>query len=193
MRNLLLASLLALTACTPSEPLPPTHAIDLSWRYEEAAPDFALADSAGQPRKLSDFRGKVVALYFGYTHCPDICPTTLATLARVTRKLGAEANQFQVLFVTVDPERDTSQLLAQFVPFFHPDFIGLRGDAQATERAASALAVSYEKHEEGGSYVMDHTDGVFLIGKDGKTVLLARSDESEERLTDDIKLLLARR
>jgi protein SCO1/2 len=194
MRNLffLLTTLLTLTACSKPEQ-PPYHAIDVSWRYTQSAPDFRLTDTTGKPRNLSDFRsqGKVVVLYFGYIHCPDICPTTLSTLARVMRKLGTDADRVQVLFVTIDPERDTPQLLAQYVPFFHPSFIGLYGDVQATEKAAQVFSVSYEKHEEKNGYAMDHTDAIFLIGKQGKTVLMARSDQPEELLTEDIQQLLA--
>jgi protein SCO1/2 len=192
MRNLIFLFILALTACSKPAPLP-SHAIDVSWRYEQTAPDFHLTDATGKPRSLAEFRGKVVVLYFGYTHCPDVCPTTLATLARVVRKLGADADQVQVLFVTVDPERDTPQVLAQYIPFFHPSFIGLYGDAQATAQAAKAFSVSYEKHEEKNGYSMDHSDGVFMIGKNGKTVLMAPSDQSEEWLAADIKLLLENR
>lgn len=189
MRSLALLFILLLAACAKPAP-PPFHAVDVSWRYGQAEPDFRLTDASGAPRRLSDFRGKVVVLYFGYTHCPEVCPTTLADLARVVRKLGPDADRVQVLFVTIDPERDTPQVLAQFVPFFHPSFIGLYGDAQATAQAASMFGVSYEKHMEKDGYTMDHSDGVFLVGRDGRTVLMSPYGQSPALLEEDIKLLL---
>ena len=96
--------------------------------------ELRLTDHNGKPRALADFRGKVVLVNFGYTQCPDVCPTTMAEMAAVMQALGPQADQVQVLFVTVDPERDTQELLSQYVPAFHPSFIGLRGDSAATPR-----------------------------------------------------------
>ena len=100
------------------------------------AQDFALTDHTGKPRSLADFKGKVVVMFFGYTQCPDVCPTTMAEMAGVMKELGPQADQVQVLFVTVDPERDTQALLAQYVPAFDPHFLGLYGDAAATAKVA---------------------------------------------------------
>ena len=122
------------------------HASDVTGEYAQA--DFHLTDHNGKPRSLSDFRGKVVVLFFGYTHCPDVCPTTLAGLAQTLRLLGKDADRVQVLFVTIDPERDTRELLAKFVPAFDPSFLGLYGDAQATAEAAKNFRVSYQKHPD---------------------------------------------
>jgi len=132
----------------------------------------------------------VVVLFFGYTHCPEVCPTTLADLAQVTRLLGPDAEKVQVLFVTLDPERDTPEVLAKYVPSFNPSFLGLYGDAQATSQAAKVFAVSYEKHAEKNGYTLDHSDGTYLIGKNGKTVLLSPYGQRTELLLQDIQLLL---
>ena len=98
-----------------------------------------LTDHTGKPRTLADYRGKAVVVFFGYTQCPDVCPTTLAELAEVMKQLGPDADRVQVLFVTVDPERDTPELLAQYVPAFDPRFVGLYGDAAATERVGEGI------------------------------------------------------
>ena len=195
MRNLvllLLVFLILLAGCNKSEPPLPTNAVDISWRYEQAAADFRLTDAAGKMRSLSDFRGKVVVLFFGYTHCPEVCPTTLADLSQVIRLLGPDAEKVQVLFVTLDPERDTPAVLAKFVPSFNPSFLGLYGDAQATAQAAKVFAVSYEKHADKNGYTLDHSDGTYLIGKNGKIVLLSPYGQRTELLVQDIKLLLGK-
>ncbi len=187
---LLLACLL--TACRPADPVIHANALDISWRYAKTSPDFLLNDAAGKPRRLADFRGKVVVLFFGYTHCPDVCPTTLATLARLMRGLGPAAADVQVLFVTVDPERDTPQVLAQYVPFFDPSFIGLRGDAQATQQAATVFAVTYGKRpSEGSDYAMDHSAGTYLVSRSGRTVLMSPYGQRDELLLEDLRQLLA--
>ena len=193
MRKLLplLLLLFMLGACNKAEQPSPYHAIDVSWRYEHTAPDFQLTDHTGKVRRLADFRGKVVVLFFGYTHCPDVCPTTLADWAQVLRKLGTDADKVQVLFVTVDPQRDTADVLARFVPSFDSSFLGLYGDAAATALAAKIFTVSYEKHAApGGSYTMDHSDGVFLLGRGGKPVLMSPYAQKIDLLVQDVKLLL---
>jgi protein SCO1/2 len=191
MRNFFLLFVILLAGCNKSdEPPLPTHAVDVSWRYEQAAADFHLTDSGGKVRSLSDFRGKVVVLFFGYTHCPEVCPTTLADLAQVMRMLGTDAEKVQVLLVTLDPERDTPELLAKYVSSFNPSFLGLYGDAQATAQAAKVFSVNYEKHAEKNGYTLDHSDGTFLIGKSGRIVLMSPYGQRPELLVQDIKLLL---
>ncbi len=179
-----------LAGCSKPAPLLPAHAVDVSWRYEQAAADFRLTDATGKTRNLADFRGKVAVLFFGYTHCPEVCPTTLADLAQVMRALGADAEKAQVLFVTLDPERDTPEVLAKYVPSFYPAFLGLYGDAQATAQAAKVFAVNFEKHAEKNGYTLDHSDSTFLIGKNGKIVLMSPYGQRSELLVQDIKLLL---
>jgi protein SCO1/2 len=182
--------MLALAACHKSDYPPPLNAIDISWQH--AQPDFYLFDASGKPRSLSDYRGKVVVLFFGYTHCPEVCPTTLADLAHVMRLLGAEAKKVQVLFVTLDPERDKPDLLAKYVPFFDPSFVGLSGDSQATAQAAKSFGVSYQKQSDNhGGYTLDHSDGTYLIGVEGKPLWVSRYGQSADLTVQDIKLLLA--
>jgi protein SCO1 len=185
---LLLLILLPIAACTKTELATPYHSIDVGWQHPHA--DFHLADFNGNARRLGDFRGKVVVLFFGYTHCPDICPTTLADLAQVMRVLGKDAERVQVLFVTLDPERDTRELLAKYVPAFHPAFLGLYGDAQATSQAAGSFGVNYQKQEGPNGYTLDHSTGIYLIGAYGKPLLLAPYDQRIEQLAEDIKFLL---
>lgn len=190
MRNVFMLLLILLAGCNKFEPPLPAHAVDVSWRYEQAVADFRLTDASGKTRSLSDFRGKVVVVFFGYTHCPEVCPTTLADLAQVMRKLGADAKKVQVLFVTLDPERDTPEVLNKYVPSFDTSFLGLYGDAQATAQAAKVFAVNYEKRAEKSGYTLDHSDGTYLIGKSGKPVLLSPYGQRTELLVQDIQLLL---
>jgi protein SCO1/2 len=178
-----------LAACEQKLPSP-FKASDVSAKYAQA--DFHLQDATGTTVSLADYRGKAVAMFFGYTHCPDVCPTTLADMAQVMRLLGNEADKVQVLFVTIDPGRDTREMLAQYVPAFHPAFKGLAGDVAATQQVAKAFGVVYQKQEgKGGSYTMDHTAGTYLISPNRKTVLLAPYQQGAELLVQDIKLLLA--
>jgi len=191
LRSLFLLLAIGLAACNKSEQASlPSHAVDISWRYEQGPPDFKLSDAAGKPRSLSDFRGKVVVLFFGYTHCPEVCPTTLADLGLVMKKLGTDAANVQVLFVTLDPERDTPEILAKYVPYFYSSFIGLYGDAQATAQAAKAFAVNYAKHVNKNGYTLDHSDSTFLISKSGKAVLMSPYGQRNDFLLEDIKMLL---
>ena len=192
MRKLLLLLFMTLlVSCDKSKlPTSPFQAIDVSWRYAEEPIDFHLTDPNGKMRRLSDFKGKVVVVFFGYTHCPEICPTTLADLAQVMRLLDKDADKVQVLFVTLDPERDTPKLLAEYVPFFHPSFLGLYGDIQTTARVAKTFGVNYEKRVEKSSYTLDHSDGTYLIGTNGKPILLSPYHQRAELLVQDIKLLL---
>ncbi len=154
------------------------------------ARDFALTDHHGKQRGLADFRGKVVVLFFGFTHCPDVCPTTLAEFARMTKVLGKDAEHVQVLFVTVDPERDTEALLAQYVPSFHPGFLGLRGDAEATAKTAGEFKIVYEKRPSGKSYTMDHSAGTYIYDQAGRLRLFASYGMDAEALASDIRALL---
>jgi protein SCO1/2 len=191
LRNLsLLLLLFGLAACGEQKLPSPFKAADVSAKYARA--DFHLDDAAGKPVSLADFRGKVVVMFFGYTHCPQICPTTLADLAQVMGILGKDADKVQVLFVTLDPERDTRELLAEYPPAFYPTFKGLSGDSMATAQAAQAFGVVYEKHPNtSGSYDLDHSAGTYLISPGGKPVLLAPYGQRAELLVQDIQLLLA--
>lgn len=155
--------------------------------------EFQLTDHAGRRRTLSDFRGKVVMLTFGFTHCPDMCPTTLATLAEATRRLGDDAAQVQGLFVTVDPKRDTPQVLAKYVPAFHPSFLGLYGDEGAIERTAKEFMIFYRAQppNEQGAYSVDHSGQVYVIDTAGRLRLYIKShDATPDKIAHDLRLLI---
>jgi protein SCO1/2 len=154
--------------------------------------DFELVDHTGKPRRLGDFRGKVVVVFFGFTHCPDVCPTTLAELAAAKRKLGAEAARVQVLLVTVDPERDTPELLSRYVTAFDPDFLGLTGSPQQIAGAAREFKVVYQKVEgkQPGSYSVDHSAGTFIFDPQGRLRLYVSYGQGAEVFAHDIALLL---
>jgi protein SCO1/2 len=151
----------------------------------------ALTDHHGKPRTLEDFRGKVVVIFFGFVHCPDACPATLAELAQVAKALGPDATRMQVLFVTVDPERDTPELLRQYVPSFHPDFLGLHGDAAATAQAAKEFKIFYQKQQSsGGGYSVDHSAGTYILDPQGRLRVFAQYGAGATALLHDIRLLL---
>ncbi len=156
------------------------------------ARDFSLTDHKGQPRTLADFKGKVVHVFFGFTQCPDVCPTTLVEMNEVMKILHKDAKEIQVLFITVDPERDTQQLLAEYVPAFNPSFIGLRGDAAATAKVAQEFKVFYAKSKGAtpDSYSIDHTAGSYVFDKTGKVRLFIRHGKGAAPIAQDIKLLL---
>jgi protein SCO1/2 len=151
-----------------------------------------LTDHNGKPRTLADFRGKVVTVFFGFTHCPDACPTTLVEIAQTVTALGRDADKVQVLFVTVDPERDTQKVLAEYVPSFNPSFLGLYGDAKATARVAKDFKVYYQKRPvEGGGYSVDHSAGTFIFDREGRLRLFAQYGQGATVLLHDIRLLLS--
>ena len=154
--------------------------------------DFNLTDHTGRPRTLADFRGKAVALFFGFTHCPDIGPTALAELAEVMKLLGDEAGRVQVVFVTVDPKRDTPAVLSQYVPAFHPAFLGLYGNAEKTERTAQDFKVYYHANSanEHGAYSVDHSGQILVFDPQGRLRLLMKPDLGPEAMAHDMRLLL---
>jgi protein SCO1/2 len=149
-----------------------------------------LADTGGRVRHLQDFRGKAVVLFFGFTHCPDVCPTTLADIAGALKTLGTDADRVQVLFVTVDPERDTPADLQRYVSAFDPRFIALRGDAEATQRVAKDFKIYYEKRKQGDTYTVDHSSQTYVIDPAGRLRLLVRPDRLAADLPDDLRTLL---
>ena len=154
--------------------------------------EFQLNDAAGKPRTLADFRGKAVVVFFGYTQCPDVCPTTLAELAEVMKKLGPDADRVQVLFVTIDPERDTPDLLSKYVPAFDPRFMGLYGDAAATARTAKEFKIIYQKQPGAtpGSYTMDHSAGTYIFDPQGRLRLYVSYGQGPEVFAHDLRELL---
>ena len=152
-----------------------------------------LTDHDGKPRTLADFRGKVVTVFFGFTHCPDVCPVTLAEMAQVVRELGPDGSRVQVLFVTVDPERDSQQVLKQYVPSFNPTFVGLYGDAEATARVAKEFKIYYRKQPaKDGHYSVDHSAGTYIIDPQGRLRLFAQYGAGAPALLHDIRILLGK-
>lgn len=184
------AAAFALSGCKPSATPPAYKSTDISGI--DSGKTFRLNDHTGQPRTLSDFKGKIVVLFFGYTQCPEACPNTLMELARAMKRLGPDAEKVQVLFVTLDPERDTPALLAQYVPAFHPGFIGLYGTPQQTVETAKEYRIFYNKVAGGApdSYTIDHSLGSHIYDQSGKLRLLSSYGMGADDLAHDIKLLI---
>jgi len=151
-----------------------------------------LTDHTGKARRLEDFRGKAVVVFFGFTHCPDVCPTTLADAAQAMRQLGPDADRVQVLFVSVDPERDTQEALAKYVPAFDARFLGLRGDLEATRRATKEFKVYFEKRpgKTPDDYSVDHSAQSYVLDPQGRLRLFVRHDRLAEDLAPDLRVLL---
>jgi len=193
MRKFLLAlSVALLAACGGGgEPPPKFNATDVSgadWGRE-----LNLTDHNGKPRTLADFKGKAVILFFGFTQCPDICPTTLGASAAMLQLLGSDADKVQVLFVTLDPARDTPEVLAKYTAAFNPTFLGLYGNAEATAAAAKEFKVFFQKAPGAtpDSYTIDHTAASYAIDPQGRLRLYMKHGETPDQMAADIKLLLA--
>jgi protein SCO1 len=157
------------------------------------ASGFSLPDFNGKMRHLTDFKGKVVLMFFGYTQCPDVCPTTMAELATVMKELGPLADQVQVIFVSLDPERDTKEMLAQYVPAFDKRFLGLVGNEEQTRQIANDFKLFYEKvpGKTPGSYTIDHSAGSYIFDKEGRIRLFVPFNQGPEKIAHDLKLLLS--
>jgi protein SCO1 len=189
-RTVLSALMLAgLAACSAEKPA--FKGIDITGA--EYARELALPDASGRPRTLADFKVKVTVVFFGYTQCPDVCPTTLTEIADVKQKLGADGDKVQAVFVSVDPERDTPEVLAAYVANFGRDFVALRGTPEQTKEAAKAFKVFYAKvpGKSEGSYTMDHTAGSYVFDPQGRVRLFIRQGGGAEAMAHDIRLLLA--
>lgn len=187
---LLLLLLLGLTACSPTPPVE-YKGTDIS------GADFGhrmnLTDHNGTRRSLRDFQGKLIVLFFGYTHCPDVCPTTLADVATALQELSPqESARVQVLFVSVDPERDTPEMLKAYVPYFHPAFLGLYGTPEEVAEAAKEFRVVYRKHVEDGAsgYLVDHTAGSYVLDGKGRLRLFLPFAQPARDIAHDLRLLL---
>ena len=185
-RLLLAALALALFACQPAAPK--FKSTDITGA--DYGKGLRLSAHDGKPRSLADFAGKVVVVTFGFTHCPDVCPTILADLAGVLKKIGPDADRVQVLFISVDPERDSAEGLATYVTAFDPRFIGLRGDAEATQRTAKEFKVFFEKRKTGDSYSVDHSAQSYVFDPSGRLRLFVRHDRISADLADDLRTLL---
>ena len=181
--------LLILTACSPK---PEFKNIDITGGTAFGK-DFSLVDPDGKVRTLADFKGKVVMMFFGYTQCPDVCPTTLTEMQQVMTILGPQSDKVQVLFVTVDPQRDIAAILKQYVPAFDSRFLGLSpADDAALEKVAKDFKIYYKKVPgvSSGSYTMDHTAGSYAFDPDGRLRLYIKHAQGPETLAHDLKELL---
>lgn len=179
-----------LAACKPADQQNQFAATDITGA--DFAQTLNLTDHTGKPRSLADFKGKVVAVFFGYTHCPDVCPTTMADLKQTMKLLGTQADELQVLFVTLDPERDTQEVLAQYVPSFDKRFIGLFGTQEQTAKATADFKIFASRVENSGrsGYTIDHSAGVYIYDKAGKIRLYVAYGEKPQVIAADIKKLL---
>lgn len=179
-----------LSACSPEVAKPQFSSIDLTGA--DYAKDFAMPDQNGQQRMLKDFAGKIVVVFFGFTQCPDVCPTSMAELAEIKRSLGTEGDKLQVIFITVDPERDTPALLKAYLGNFDPTFLALRPSLEKLPDVAKDFKVYYKKVEgkTPGSYSMDHSAGNYVYDTKGRIRLYSRYGSGPEGLLSDIRLLL---
>ena len=178
-----------LAACDPGKPQ--FHGIDITGA--DYAKDFQLTDFDGKPRTLADFKGKAVVMFFGFTQCPDVCPTTMTELAQVKKLLGADGDKVQGLFVSIDPERDTPAVLKEYMQNFDPSFLGLyAGSPEALAALAKDFKVYYKKvdGQTPTSYTMDHTAASFVYDPQGRLRLYARYGIGAQPLADDLKLLI---
>jgi protein SCO1/2 len=154
--------------------------------------EFQLTDHTGKSRTLTDFKGKAVVLFFGYTNCPDVCPTTMVKLASVMEKLGKDSERVQVLMVTLDPKRDTKEVLSKYVPSFHPSFLGMTGDEQQIDATAKEFKVirALQKPNENGFYTVDHSGQTYAFDPQGRLRLYFKDAQPTEDIIQDLKTLL---
>ena len=186
------SAIVALIGCDGGPGAKPSfQAIDITGA--EYARRLELPDATGRVRSLAEFKGKVVVVFFGYTQCPDVCPTTMAELAEVKRSLGADGARVAGIFVSVDPERDTPAVLKEYVANFSPDFVGLRGSPEQTRDAAKEFKVFYAKvpGKTEPTYTIDHTAGSYVFDAQGRIRLFSRYGSGAKALADDLKILLA--
>ena len=193
----LACALLALSACkpqassTPAAPAAHFNSSDITGiNYAQG---FALPDSEGKLRSLAEFKGKVVVVFFGYTHCPDVCPITMAELKEAKRLLGAEGDKVQGIFITLDPKRDTPAVLRQYLPVFDPSFIGLVGSEAQVAQTAQNFHIYYQAvpNMQSADYTVDHSAASFVFDKAGRPRLYVRYNQGADKLAADLKVLLA--
>ena len=191
VRAIGLSCLLALTACSgPEAPASRFHADDISGVMPPL--EFSLAGSSGAPVSAADVRGKVVLLYFGYTHCPDVCPATLTRIAQTLKRLGPRAAATQVVFVSVDPTRDSGRLLADYASYFGPQVMGVTGTDDQLTALTKRYRVAYRRDapDAQGNYAVYHSSAVFVFDRDGRARLLVRPDETSGQLASDLEALI---
>jgi protein SCO1 len=193
-RASIIAALLSLwlAACSGGDAVR-FNAVDITGTQYGA--NLRLTDIDGKPRAMGDFRGNAVAVFFGFTQCPDVCPTGLAVLADVTKRLGSDGERLQVVFVTLDPERDKPEVLKAYMAAFNPRFIALRGSVEETAAAAKDFNVFFEKQGDvaSGKYTLNHTAAFFIFDPQGRARLFVRHGETAERIVADVKVLLSGR
>lgn len=180
------ALLLALAACSPEQPK--FAGIDLTGSKADLG--FTLTDVEGRERTLADYRGSYLLVFYGFTQCPDVCPTTLGRALEVKKKLGADGQKVKVVFISVDPERDTAELLRTYLKAFDPDFIGLRGTPEQTQNAAKAMNVFYEKVPAGSSYTINHTAITYVFDAQGRLRLGMRHAQGTDDYVADLRALM---
>ena len=166
----------------------------LMWNREPVGGPFQLIDQTGKPRNDRDFRGRLMLVYFGFTYCPDVCPTDLMAIGQTLEQLGPDADALQPVVITLDPERDTAEHLAEYVPLFHPRLLGLTGSLDAIATAADAYKVYFAKipiGKEAGDYTVDHTSFIYLMDRDGKYLGFFPPGTSAERMVEIIRPRLA--
>ncbi|MDO9385007.1 MAG: SCO family protein [Hyphomicrobiaceae bacterium] len=178
----------SISACTDAKPQ--FSSIDITGA--DYARDFSLMDHNGQLRTIKDFQGKAVVVFFGFTQCPDVCPTSMAELASIKKMLGADGERLQGLFVSVDPERDTPEVLKAYMTNFDPSFLALRPEADKLPQVAKDFKIFYKKVDgkTPGSYTMDHSAGSYVFDPQGRVRLYTRYGSPAQGLADDIRLLL---
>ncbi|MBA2722044.1 MAG: SCO family protein [Methylibium sp.] len=188
---LLVTAATLLAGCERQAPAAGFQAIDITGA--DYGGELSLPDISGRQRTLADFKGQAVVVFFGFTHCPDVCPTTMAELAAVKEKLGEDGERLQALFVTVDPERDTPKLLERYMASFDPSFIALRGTVEQTQALAKSFKAYFQKvpGKEPGSYSVDHTAGAYVFDPQGRLRLFVRYGQPVEAWVADLKRLLA--
>lgn len=189
-RRLFITSLAALPLAAPlaAHAAPAFTGIDITG--STIGPDYKLSYSDGKPASLRDFKGKYVLLFFGFTQCPDVCPTALARAVEIKRLLGADGDKMQVVFVTIDPERDTGPLLAEYMRAFDPAFVAVRGTLEQTAKAAADFKIFYRKVPSGSSYTMDHTALTYVFDAGGKIRLALKHEQTAQQCAADLRQLM---
>jgi len=189
-RRLFITSLAALPLAAPLvvHAAPAFTGIDITG--SSIGPDYKLSYSDGKPASLRDFKGKYVLLFFGFTQCPDVCPTALARAVEIKRLLGADGDKMQVVFVTVDPERDTGPLLTEYMRAFDPTFVAVRGTLEQTAKAAADFKIFYRKVPSGSSYTMDHTALTYVFDAGGKIRLALKHEQTAQQCAADLRQLM---
>ena len=187
-RRAALLAATALVACSPGKP--DFRSIDITGA--DYARDFRLTDHNGQERTLADFRGKVVVVFFGFTQCPDVCPTAMAQLVEVKQMLGKDGDKLQALFITLDPERDSAEILKAYIANFDAGFLGLRPSLEQLPELTRHFKIFYKKNEgkTPTSYTLDHSAGSYVFDTQGRVRLYVRQNMSAAAITEDLKILL---